>query len=125
MDATNKYPLTMFCELRFIAKSESYLCPSSVFQSTDCNGIACIEVQSTYGTKGYEKFYLELEKAWMDLGGVPHWQKQWDFSPDIVPYIRNRYGANIEKFLATRKALQVDNEDNLFINKKLMEVLYA
>ena len=119
----NKYPFTMFCEVRFISSSDSYLCPSNVFQPS-AQYTACIEVQSTYATQDYQKFFGELEKAWMDLGGVPHWQKQWDFPPnEIIPYIQEKYGERIDKFLGVRKFLEVDNEDNLFMNEMLMKVL--
>lgn len=118
----NKYPFTMFCEVRFIANSNSYLCPSSIFQPTKHS--ACIEVQSTYATQDYMKFFSELEGAWMKLGGIPHWQKQWDFQPnDTIQYIQEMYGERIDAFLAVRKSLEIDNEDNLFMNEILMKVL--
>lgn len=118
----NKYPFTMFCEVRFIASSDSYLCPSNVFQPSEHT--ACIEVQSTYATQDYQKFFSELEKQWMELGGVPHWQKQWDFPPNkIIPYMQRKYGERIDKFLEVRKFLEIDNDDNLFMNEMLMKVL--
>ena len=119
------FPLTLCMEMRVMHKSESLLSPASI---GDEEHITYLEVLSTTGVHGYEEFFTEVAMAWIDLGGIPHWQKQWEFlekSFDIFGYLRKKYGGNMEMFMKVREALNVDpngifmNEtmEKLFINK--------
>ena len=118
--APNKYPFTMFLEARFIATSDSLLCPSGFAQTT--GHTACLEVQSTTGTQDYKEFYIELATKWKALGGMPNWHKQWSFVPGIVPYLQEKYGDKMTKFLKVRSDLGVDPY-NMFVNDTLMNIL--
>ena len=113
----NRYPFTMFFEARFIARSDSILCPAS-FSKTHT---ACLEVQSMYETQNYEDFFIELASEWRKLNGVPHWQKQWALLPGIIPYLQEKYGKKLDDFLYVRENLGVDPH-NLFMNGVLKKV---
>ena len=81
-------------------KSDSLLCPASF---GDEDHITYLEVLSTTGTRGYEQLFTEVAMAWVELGGIPHWHKQWEFlqieSFDIFSYLHKKYGKNMETFM--------------------------
>ena len=120
-----RFPLTLCMEMRVMHKSESLLCPASI---GDEDHITYLEVLSTVGTPGYESFFIEVAEEWAKLGGIPHWQKQWEFlqkseSIDIFAHIREMYGEKIGTFMRVRKDLGLDPND-IFMNdtmKKLFE----
>ena len=118
-----KYPLTLVLEMRVMKKSDVLLSPASI---GDEEHIAYIEVLSTTGTRGYEQFFTDVSMAWIELGGVPHWQKQWEFLEkqtnfDIFSYLREKYGRNIETFVNVLGELRLD-PDGIFMND-MMKVL--
>ena len=117
------FPLTLCMEMRVMHKSESLLCPASI---GDEDHIAFIEVLSTTGTPGYDQFFTEVATAWLELGGIPHWQKQWEFlekapKVDIFSYLREKYGKNMETFMKVREALNVD-PDGIFMNDTMKKL---
>ena len=103
-------------------KSDALLCPASL---GDEEHIAYIEVLSTVGTPGYEEFFGDVGKKWIDLGGVPHWHKQWELlnRPDfnIYHYLRRKYGKNMETFMKVHRQLNLD-PDLIFMNKMMGKV---
>ena len=110
--------------MRVMKKSGALLCPASLGEEEH---ITYIEVLSTSGTPGYEEYFTDVAKAWLDLGGIPHWQKQWEFLQkekhlDIFDYIRKKYGKNIDTFLRVRDQLNLDPND-LFMNDTMKQVL--
>ena len=116
------FPLTLCMEMRVMHKSEALLCPASI---GDEDHITYLEVLSTTGVRGYEEFFTEVAMAWIDLGGIPHWQKQWEFldkSFDIFSYLRNKYGKNMETFMKVREALNVD-PNGIFMNDTMKKLL--
>ncbi len=123
------FPLTMCMEMRVVQKGSAFLCPSSI---GDYTHVAYIEVLSTSGTQGYEQYFTDVAKAWIDLGGIPHWHKQWAFLKDceignseqtIFEYIRSKYGDNMTKFKQVRSELNLDPADR-FLNSTMRDVLY-
>ena len=111
--------------MRVIKKSDALLCPASI---GDEEHIAYIEVLSTSGTPGYEQFFTDVATEWVKLGGIPHWQKQWEFlnetkpDMDIFSYLRKKYGKNIERFLKVHDELKLD-PDELFMNDTMKKLL--
>lgn len=118
------FPLTMCMEMRVIHKSKALLCPASLGNE---DHIAYIEVLSTSGTRGYEDFFEEVAMAWVELGGVPHWQKQWEFLKnadnfDVFTYLRQKYGSNMTNFMKVYRDLKVDPE-GIFMNDTMKKLL--
>ena len=108
-------------EMRVMQKSESLLSPASI---GDEKHITYLEVLSTTGTRGYEQFFTDVAMAWIKLGGIPHWQKQWEFmqeSFDIISYLRKKYGKNMETFMKVHEALNVD-PDGIFMNDTMRKL---
>lgn len=96
-------------------KSKALLCPASL---GDQPHILYVEVLSTSNTLGADTYFKKIGAAWQKLGGVPHWQKQWTFLDNdgsMVTYLKEKYGENLTKFQAIRKALKVD-PNNMFVN---------
>ena len=104
-------------EMRVIKKSDALLCPASL---GDEEHIAYIQVLSTVGTRGYEQFFTDVGMEWIDLGGVPHWQKQWEFlnQPkfDVFGYLQGKYAKNMGTFMKVHRQLNLD-PDLIFMNK--------
>ena len=99
------------------------LCPASI---GDKECITYLEVLSTTGTPGYEQFFKDVAMAWIELGGIPHWQKQWKFleeSCDIFGYvyIREKYGENIDTFKRVRTEQNFDPSDT-FMNTTMAQL---
>ena len=116
------FPLSMCMEMRVIKKSDTLLCPASL---GDEEHVAYIEVLSTEGTPGHEQFFTDVAVEWVKLGGVPHWQKQWDFLEehfDIFSYLRSKYSKNIHAFQQVYRELNID-PNGIFMNKT-MEKLF-
>jgi len=117
------FPLTLAMEMRVMKKSDTLLCPASITNSSE-EHIAYIEVLSVSGTPGYDQYFAEVALAWKELGGIPHWQKQWTFlqdKTDIFGYIKNKYGENLSTFKDVRQQLKLDPE-NLFMNCTMKQV---
>ena len=112
--------------MRVLKKSDALLSPASI---GDEEHVAFIEVLSTTGTRGYEQFFTEVSMEWIKLGGVPHWQKQWEFLEkqtssnfEIFSYLRDKYGKNIETFVKVLGELKLD-PDGIFMNDMMKKVL--
>ena len=120
------FPLTLAMEMRVIKGSDTLLCPASITEPGK-DHVAYIEVLSMSGTPGYEQFFTDVAEAWLELGGTPHWQKQWTFLKDaskkfnIFEYVRGKYGQNIPTFMTVRQQLQLDPK-NLFMNETMSQV---
>ena len=103
-------------------KSTSLLCPASL---GDKDHIVYIEVLSTAGTQGYKPYFTDIAREWIQQGGVPHWNKQWTFLDDdldIVAYVQEKYGANLDMFKTVRTQLNVD-PNNRFLNCTMDQVI--
>ncbi len=121
------FPLTLCMEMRVMRKSDCFLCPASIVSDNE-QYIAYIELLSTVGTPGYEKYFAEVAEAWMKPGldGIPHWHKQFMFlnskDCDIFKYIREKYGENLTKFADIRTQLDLDPND-LFLNNTMKKFI--
>ena len=120
----NPYPLNFGMDIRFIAKSQ---CLLSAAAPGDYTSTCFIEVISFSGTVDYLKFFGIIGKKFLDLGGIPHWPKQWAFlekcdNVDMRAILWERFGDNMSKFVSAREALKVD-ETNLFLNTTMGHLL--
>ena len=91
--------------------------------------VVYIEVLSTPDTPGYQEYFRAIAKEWMDLGGIPHWQKQWAFLDDdrrftdgrlcIFEHIKKHFKRNLEAFDAIRKKY---DSNCLFMNDTMAKI---
>ena len=102
-------------------KSDCFLCPASIGNEEH---IAYIEVLSTVGTPGYEDYFRRVATEWKNLGGIPHWHKQFMFlepKMGIIDHMKKTFGQDkIDKFNAVRKEL---DPDGLFLNDTMKSFL--
>jgi FAD/FMN-containing dehydrogenase len=118
--ARGRYPFNLTLNARFIRNSEALLSPAFG------NEHSCfIEVLSFHTTPGWERFSAAVAREWMKLPGArPHWPKEFQQIPGIIPYLRGVLGDNLGRFLAIREELGVD-PDRMFVNPYLNRVLFA
>ncbi|KAF9206078.1 hypothetical protein BGZ49_003047 [Haplosporangium sp. Z 27] len=97
-----KYPINLTMEMRFIKASSMLMSP---MYDEDPEAIFCtIEVLSATNTEGFDEFSIKMAQYWMDnFQAKPHWAKMWEHIPGIVPYLRQKAGAQYDKFDAIRQ----------------------
>ena len=117
------YPLSTTLDIRIIQKSYSLLCPAVKRDVDQSTHTAFVEILSYAGTQSYKQFFHDIGEKWIELGGIPHWCKQWTFLEDvgIFEHIHKYYGNNITKFRDLFKHLNGD--DRMFVNKTMQKVL--
>ncbi|XP_062601808.1 L-gulonolactone oxidase-like [Saccostrea cucullata] len=119
-----EYPLNLCLEMRFMAYSDMYLGCGNV--GNPANGgsghVFCIEIISVTGTKGWEKFSIDVGREWMALGGVPHLAKQWDYLPGIHRHIQEKMCLELKTFKEQLETSKADPR-GMFLNKGLKQLL--
>jgi hypothetical protein len=117
--AEGRYPFNMTLNARFIDTSDCLLAPASG------PGQTCyIEILSSSPTPHWQEFTSAIAHAWMELPGArPHWAKEWEYIPGIVPFLGRAYSEQLEQFLRVREALGVDPQ-RMFSNALLDRVLF-
>lgn len=71
------YPVNFLVHCRFLGGSEPYLAPAAGF-----HGTCMFEVITYVGSEDWS-FYGEVEQLFLDLGGRPHWGKNYDTEQDF------------------------------------------
>lgn len=117
--AQGRYPFNMTLNARFIGESACLLAPAGG------PGHTCyIEILSSTPTPGWEEFASAVAAEWMRLPGArPHWGKEWEFIPGIVPFIGRAYGDHLRTFLRLR-ADHAGDPDRMFSNDLLDRILF-
>ena len=114
LKSQGKYPQNMVLHTRYIKNSSAYLSPASGEDHT-----CCIEILTFTGDNrpvdSYEDYFKEIERDWIELGGKPHWGK----AIYSVDKLKAMYGANMDKFLQIRQAL---DPNQMFVNDFLQQV---
>ena len=84
-----------------------------------------IEILSFAGTQSYKDFFHKVGKKWIEMGGVPHWCKQWTFLEDVKVFDRiyDHYGGNIVKFTRVFEEIG-DPTTKMFVNNVMKRILY-
>lgn len=115
-----EYPLNMMLVGRCIANSRALLSPAFGDRH-----VFYLEIISSYGTEGWEKFSDEIAQEWMRLPGARiHWGKEFEQIRGIVPFVRRSYGERLTRFLQIRDELGVDPE-RMFVNPFLERLLFG
>jgi len=113
----DEYPLNVVMNVRFIHNSHCWLSPAFG------EGHTCyIEILSRTKPANWKRFSGQVAQDWLTLPQArPHWAKEFQHIPDIIPYLKNSYGENIARFNQIKDQLQVDPED-MFMNPTLQEI---
>jgi hypothetical protein len=112
-----EYPMNVVMNVRFIHNSNCWLSPAFG------EGHTCyIEILSRAKPFRWKHFSAQVAQDWLTLPQArPHWAKEFQHIPDIVPYIKSAYGENIARFNQIKDQLQVD-PDGMFMNPTLREI---
>ncbi len=113
----DEYPMNVVMNVRFIHNSNCWLSPAFG------EGHTCyIEILSRAKPALWKRFSGQVAQDWLTLPQArPHWAKEFQHIPDIIPHIRKSYGENIARFHQIRDQQQVD-PDNMFMNPTLREI---
>ena len=127
---TQSFPLSACIDFRVITKSDCLICPSAQNRASGDTNTAYIEVLSFAGTDTYRGLFQDIGQKWLELGGLPHWAKQWMLIPGIYEAIQEKYGANLEHFKTVLETLgkkatgKGETEPwKMFINSTMQKVL--
>ncbi len=115
-------PLNLVLELRVIRNSNILLSPAI---GGEDEHHCYFEVISYIGTKGCTEFIADVGQAWMEVPefqAKPHWAKDFYRIPNIIPYIHEAWGENMDKFATIRD--QID-PDRMFLNDWLEQLFYG
>ena len=127
---TQSFPLSTCMDFRVIAKSDCLICPSAQNRTENDTNTAYIEVLSFAGTDTYRELFKDIGQKWLELGGLPHWAKQWTFIPEIYETIQEKYGTNLHRFKTVLETLGSEATGGgetdpwkMFINSTMQSVL--
>ncbi|KAF9109211.1 hypothetical protein BGX27_007862, partial [Mortierella sp. AM989] len=97
-----KFPVNLTMEMRFVKSSSMLMSPA---YDEDPEAIYCmIEILSVVNTKDFNDFSIKIAQYWMEnFEAKPHWAKMWEHVPGIVPYLRQKSGAQYDKFESIRQ----------------------
>ena len=73
------------------------LCPAVKRNVDKSTHTILVGILSYVSTQSHKELFQELGKEWKNLGGIPHWYKQWTFLEDIgiFEHIHECCGDNI------------------------------
>ena len=88
--------MNLTLNVRFIGTSRALLSPAYG------EGLTCyIEALCVGRAPGWREFSAELCAEWMKLdSALPHWAKEFEHVPGIVPLIQQRLGTRLDRFRA-------------------------
>jgi hypothetical protein len=123
-----EYPINVCLHARFIRNSQALLSPShadagSATHYCYIEGLTFqprhIETNSP-GVDAFHRFFAEMGPRWMELGGVPHWGKDFAGIPGVFDHVRQSYGERLTKWLQWRDGL---DPDRVFWNAFMDQIL--
>ncbi len=105
------YPLNLSLNVRFIGSSGALLTPAYG------DGLTCyIEIMWMGRPKGWAELSSELCREWLKVpGAMPHWSKEFEHVPGVVPIIRASLGERQTRFLDALAKSGID-PDRVFWN---------
>jgi FAD binding domain/D-arabinono-1,4-lactone oxidase len=116
--ARGVHPMNLTLNMRFIGSSEALLSPAYG------PGITCyIEALCVGRSLGWETFTRDLCTEWLKIpGALPHWVKEFEHVPGVMPLSRERLGERRRRFLAALEQSGVD-PGRMFVNPLLERLL--
>ena len=113
----NEYPMNVVMNVRFINNSNCWLSPAFG------EGHTCyIEILSRTKKADWQRFSSQVGQDWLTLPrAMPHWAKEFQHIPNVIPHIKNNFGENIQCFNEIKDRLQVD-PTHMFVNRTLEEI---
>ena len=113
------YPMNLTLNIRFIGTSQALLSPAYG------DGLTCyIEALSVDRPEGWDAFSAEVGAEWMKIpGALPHWGKEFEHIPGVIPRMREHLGDRRQRFLDALHRSGVDPR-GAFINSNLRRVLF-
>jgi FAD/FMN-containing dehydrogenase len=121
MASEGKYPVNLEMNARIFGP-----CTTLLGSLPGDRGAETFNIQVTsFRNKDWEEFALRMMERWMAIPGArPHWAKQFQNLPDIVPRLRALYGENLARFLQLREREGID-PDAVFVNDFLHDLFFA
>lgn len=112
-----KFPFNLTMNVRFINNSNCLLSPAYG------EGHTCyIEILSRTHQPTWEAFSGQIAKEWLTLPhALPHWAKEYEYIPGVVPHIKREMAANLATFNRIKTQLGVD-PTHMFVNDTLRDV---
>ncbi|MCR9164916.1 MAG: FAD-binding protein [Nannocystaceae bacterium] len=112
----DEYPINVCLHARFIRNSQALLSPSHAPAGSPTHYcyIEGLTFQPRHletlspGVRQFHDFFAQMGPRWMELGGVPHWGKDFSAIPSVFEHIRGIYGERLRRWLAWRDGLDPD-----------------
>ncbi|CAG8492319.1 5966_t:CDS:2 [Ambispora leptoticha] len=116
-----EFPLNSVAEFRINKASKAILASG---YDADPNAIYChIEIITFFGTPGWKEFSAEIANGWIEkYQARPHWGKEWEHVPGIIPYLHTRLSDQIKTFEIVRA--KYDPKKIFFDNDSLNRIFY-
>lgn len=118
--ARGEYPIDININIRFTGASGALL--SAAWGP----GLTCyIEALAMGRPAGWEACSAALLHEWLQLpGALPHWAKEFEHAPGIIPALRERLGDRLERFQRALRDSGVD-PDGVFRNDLVQRLCCA
>jgi FAD/FMN-containing dehydrogenase len=102
--ARGEYPIDININIRFTGPSKALL--SAAWGP----GLTCyIEALAMGRPKGWEACSAALLRAWLQLpGALPHWAKEFEHVPGVIPALRERLGERLTRFQNALRDSEID-----------------
>ncbi|CAG8627221.1 6967_t:CDS:2 [Ambispora gerdemannii] len=116
-----KFPLNSVAEFRINKASKAFLAPG---YDADPNAIYChFEIITFFGTPGWQEISSDIANRLIDkYQARPHWGKEWEHVPGIIPYLHTVLSDQVKAFEIVRA--KYDPEKIFFDNDSLNQIFY-
>jgi D-arabinono-1,4-lactone oxidase/FAD binding domain-containing protein len=113
----DEYPMNVVMNVRFINNSNCWLSPAFG------EGHTCyIEILGRAKPAAWKRFSGQVAQDWLTLPqAMPHWAKEFQHIPGVIPHIKTNLGDNIQRFNQIKDQLQVD-PTHMFVNHTLEDI---
>ncbi|CAG8591668.1 6496_t:CDS:2, partial [Cetraspora pellucida] len=118
--AKGKFPVNYIADFRIIKSTEALF--STTFDH-DPKALYCqLDLETVHGTPDWEEFIQLLGKRYFTnkYNAKPHWGKEWETTPGILPYLSKALKEPIKQFEKVRS--KYDPNKMFFDNKSLQDI---
>ncbi|CAG8769820.1 14023_t:CDS:2, partial [Dentiscutata erythropus] len=120
LEKKGKYPINYVADFRIIKSTEALF--ATTFDN-DKNALYLqMDIEAIFGSTDWEKFIQSLGPRYFNkkYNAKPHWAKEWETTPGIIPYLSDVLSAQIKQFEIVRS--KYDPDKMFFDNKSLQEI---